>query len=107
MANCLLANDVALGEMSPLHQLFAILPLQHSEDLQDHAVALLHMERLMATVRGSELEAYAGACIDAAVAHRDTITRFGRFPHRNNALAREGTEEELGFLEAGGHRWGQ
>lgn len=34
-----------------------------------------------------------------AVAHRDIIARFGRFPHRNAALGRESTAEELAFLK--------
>jgi uncharacterized protein (DUF924 family) len=34
--------------------------------------------------------------------HRDTIERFGRFPHRNNILRRESTPEELAFLTQSG-----
>lgn len=34
--------------------------------------------------------------------HRDIIGRFGRFPHRNAALGRESTPEELAFLQDGG-----
>ena len=33
-----------------------------------------------------------------AVAHRDVIARFGRFPHRNAALGRESTPQELEYL---------
>jgi uncharacterized protein (DUF924 family) len=34
--------------------------------------------------------------------HRDIIARFGRFPHRNAALARVTTPEEQEFLDEGG-----
>lgn len=34
--------------------------------------------------------------------HRDTIARFGRFPHRNPILGRESTDEEITWLAAGG-----
>jgi uncharacterized protein (DUF924 family) len=34
--------------------------------------------------------------------HRDIIAKFGRFPHRNAALGRESTAEELAFLAKGG-----
>ncbi len=34
--------------------------------------------------------------------HRDIIRRFGRFPHRNSALGRDSTPEELAFLAEGG-----
>jgi uncharacterized protein (DUF924 family) len=39
---------------------------------------------------------------DYAVAHRDVIVRFGRFPHRNAALGRDSTPEEQAWLDAGG-----
>ena len=35
---------------------------------------------------------------DYAVRHRDTVARFGRFPHRNSILGRSSTNEELEFL---------
>jgi len=34
-----------------------------------------------------------------AIAHRDVIDRFGRFPHRNEVLGRESTQEEVAFLK--------
>jgi uncharacterized protein (DUF924 family) len=37
-----------------------------------------------------------------AKAHRDVITRFGRFPHRNAILGRESRAEELAYLEQHG-----
>ena len=39
---------------------------------------------------------------DYAVIHRDVIARFGRFPHRNDALGRYTTAEEAEFLSSGG-----
>jgi uncharacterized protein (DUF924 family) len=41
-----------------------------------------------------------------AIEHREVIVRFGRFPHRNAALGRESTEEELEYLTTSG-RYGQ
>jgi uncharacterized protein (DUF924 family) len=34
--------------------------------------------------------------------HRDDLVRFGRYPHRNEILGRESTEEEKEYLKAGG-----
>jgi uncharacterized protein (DUF924 family) len=34
--------------------------------------------------------------------HRDTIARFGRFPHRNAILGRPSTVDEIDWLAAGG-----
>ena len=42
------------------------------------------------------------AYLDYAVRHRDVIARFGRFPHRNAALGRTSTAEELAFLQQPG-----
>jgi uncharacterized protein (DUF924 family) len=37
-----------------------------------------------------------------AQTHRDIVTKFGRFPHRNRALGRETTPAEQEFLDGGG-----
>jgi uncharacterized protein (DUF924 family) len=37
-----------------------------------------------------------------ALAHREIIERFGRFPHRNAALGRVSTPEEIEFLRQPG-----
>lgn len=75
----------------PALRAFFYLPYEHSEALadQDRSVALF--------------EALGDAnYLDYAVAHRDVIVRFGRFPHRNAVLGRETTPEEQVWLDAGG-----
>ena len=37
-----------------------------------------------------------------AIAHRDIVQRFGRFPHRNAVLGRETTPDGQAFLTGGG-----
>lgn len=71
---------------------FFYMPFMHSEDLadQDRCVALA-AERLS----GDETA-------DHARRHREIITRFGRFPHRNAALGRASTPEEEAFLATPG-----
>jgi len=72
-------------------RLFFYMPFEHSESLadQERSVALHR------TLPGQEADAWA-------VKHHDVIARFGRFPHRNAALGRTSTAEELAYLEAGG-----
>jgi len=41
-----------------------------------------------------------------ALEHRDVIRRFGRFPHRNDALGRPCTPDELDYLK-NANRYGQ
>lgn len=81
-----------------IHQVFLFLPLEHSENLEVQEECVELFEEL-AAVTG--LEAIAGFT-RYAVAHRDVIARFGRFPHRNAILGRESTAEELAHLEQHG-----
>ena len=73
---------------------FFYMPFEHAEDIadQDRAVELL-TERMASD---PEMALHAEA-------HREIITRFGRFPNRNAALGRENTAEEAEFLAAGGY----
>jgi uncharacterized protein (DUF924 family) len=75
--------DLALG---PVERMFIYLPFEHSEDLSDQDLAV----RLFALL-GEETVRYAED-------HRTVIRLFGRFPHRNAALGRTSTREELDYL---------
>ncbi|RZI63488.1 MAG: DUF924 family protein, partial [Variovorax sp.] len=44
----------------------------------------------------------AGDTARFAALHRDIVARFGRFPHRNQALGRDTTPDEQRFLDEGG-----
>jgi uncharacterized protein (DUF924 family) len=72
---------------------FFYLPLQHAEDraLQDRQLALFQTLVREPDDRWAEH-------------HHAIIERFGRFPHRNAALGRQSTAEELAFLEQDGFR---
>ena len=74
--------DLAVAE-----RLFLYLPFEHSEDATDQTLAVELVEHL-----GDP------DWTDATRRHRDIILRFGRFPHRNAALGRQSTPEELAFL---------
>ena len=76
--------DSALGLE---HRLFLYLPFEHSENIADQQRAVEMIERL-----GNP------QWTDFARRHRDIILRFGRFPHRNQALGRASTADETAFL---------
>lgn len=80
---------------SPVERLFAYLPFEHSERLEDQLRACALMEPLKAFPETADTYHYA-------VAHRDIIQRFGRFPHRNALLGRTSTAEESEFLKEPG-----
>jgi uncharacterized protein (DUF924 family) len=79
-----------LGELSPEQRLFACLPFEHSESLDDQDLACELMKDL-----SEEQRRYAER-------HREIIARFGRFPHRNAMLGRASTPEEVEFLQTPG-----
>jgi uncharacterized protein (DUF924 family) len=72
-------------------RLFCYLPFEHAEDsaLQARCIAL------MSGLGDPDL-------IKWAEMHKAIIDRFGRFPHRNAALARPSTPEEIEFLKEPG-----
>jgi uncharacterized protein (DUF924 family) len=76
--------------MSQAEQLFAYLPLEHSESLADQVLCC----ELMKDFDPEQLR--------YAIRHREIIARFGRFPHRNAALGRPSTAAELEFLKQPG-----
>jgi uncharacterized protein (DUF924 family) len=77
--------------MTPEQRLFLYLPFQHSEDRSDQA-ASIELTR----------DLHEPNWLKFAEAHKAIIDRFGRFPHRNAALRRASTPEELAFLQQPG-----
>ncbi len=77
---------------------FFYLPYEHSEDLadQERSVALF---RAWVETCAPEKRAEAEHHFAAILRHQEIIQRFGRFPHRNAALGRAMTEEEVEFLK--------
>lgn len=84
--------DMRIDE--PARQFF-YLPLMHSECLadQDRCIRLM-LTRMPETGEDNLLHAKV---------HREVIRRFGRFPYRNEALARETPPPEAAFLADGGY----
>ena len=91
-----LLESADYGQIEPLQRWFVLMPLEHAEDsaIQQRSVA--------------EFEALAAAdprlmdALDYARRHQGVIQRFGRFPHRNQALGRVSAAEELTYLEQPG-----
>jgi uncharacterized protein (DUF924 family) len=90
LALALAQEAVSLGadlQIEPASRAFLYMPYMHSESRLIHAEAL----RLFATP-GLERN------LESARQHKAIIDRFARYPHRNAALSRESTPEELAFL---------
>ncbi|MFC5991453.1 DUF924 family protein [Limoniibacter endophyticus] len=72
--------------LSEEEKVFLYLPFMHAEDL----AAQQESVRLFLKFEGN---------LGFALEHHDIIARFGRFPHRNQALGRETTPAEARFME--------
>ena len=81
--------------MLPVERMFVYLPFEHSEALADQLASCELTHPLEPYPETHDVYRYA-------VAHRDIIQRFGRFPHRNSILGRASTPEELEFLRGPG-----
>jgi uncharacterized protein (DUF924 family) len=79
----------------PVHRQFVYLPFEHAEDMAAQ-------ERSMALFGALEEYPETKGLVEWAGKHLEIVRRFGRFPHRNAALGRASTPEELAFLREAG-----
>ena len=85
----------------PAQRAFFYLPFEHAEDLKLQKLSARLFEGLASEVAPAWRKEYTGFA-DYSGHHRDIIERFGRFPHRNTALGRVSTPEEIEFLKQPG-----
>jgi len=73
--------------LSDEQKCFIYMPFMHSEDMidQNRSIELFDQPGLEQSFR-------------FANHHRDIVQRFGRFPHRNEILGRQSTQEEIAYL---------
>ncbi len=93
------------GEVDTLplvYAYFVLMPLMHAENLELQDLGLNEFKKLEARAEGEAAKKLMKSASNFMQQHRDIIAQFGRFPHRNLALRRESTKEELSFLENGG-----
>ena len=91
IARCLARAAVDRGidvMLAKRERIFVYLPFEHSEGAADQVRSV----RLLGSLGDPELDKYS-------MAHKVIIDRFGRFPHRNVALGRTSTPEEIAFLK--------
>ena len=74
-------------QLSPEQRSFLYMPFMHSESKLIHEFGLKLFQQLGLPIG-----------LDYEKKHKVIIDRFGRYPHRNQILARTSTAEELEFL---------
>jgi len=77
-----------INELSNVERSFLYMPFMHSESLMIHNKAMILFDQ-----PGLEEN------FEYEKQHYAIIKRFGRYPHRNQALGRLSTEEEVAFLK--------
>ncbi len=98
---CMNGKEHKLDKDLPLvSRQFFYMPLQHDENLASQKLSLALMKQLVIEAQTQEpalLDAM-NQSFEYAKRHYDIIQNFGRFPHRNEILERESTQEEILFL---------
>ncbi len=87
--------------LSPIQRVFIYLVLEHAENLAVQDLAVAHFTALR-DIAAEHEQALFRDFLDYAERHRDVISRFGRFPHRNAILGRDSSDAEQSFLQQPG-----
>lgn len=95
------------SRLRPLERAFLCMPLQHAESLDAQRRSVAAFDALAAVPAPPHVRDCLRGFAESAHEHHAIIERFGRFPHRNEALGRASTREEIDYLEGGGARFGQ
>lgn len=77
---------------APVQRWFAYLPFEHAEDI------VMQRESLRLFTGLAHDAPSEADTVEWAQKHLDVIQRFGRFPHRNAALGRVSTPQEMDYL---------
>ena len=90
VANYAIRTDM-IDTFSQQERRWFIMPYMHTETLREQrfCVALCKRYGLDET-------------LPHAIQHMEIVKKFGRFPHRNEILGRQSTDEELEYLASGG-----
>jgi uncharacterized protein (DUF924 family) len=92
--------------LAPMERAFLLVPMEHAEsrDVQRDSIAAFDRLARDAEKEGAPepVRKMIASFADYARRHAAIVERFGRFPHRNAALERTSTAEEIEFLKQPG-----
>ena len=86
--------------LTPIQRVFFYMPLQRAESRKVQRKSVEIYNRLAEAVSATNQETFQ-TIAQFAELHADIIEQFGRFPHRNQMLARQNTPEEDEYLGTG------
>ena len=96
-------NNSTINELSSVEQLFALMPLQHSENIQHKNILLTFANDKLNTSYEYDKNIYS-SIIEHTKNHRTVLELFGRYPKRNQFLGRVSTPEEILYIKEFQHR---
>ncbi len=102
MARAVAVRSVSLKfdlELTVPGRLFLYHPFQHSEFIEDQELGVSLTKHLLEECDPGWKD-YVENSLKYFEDHKDIISKFGRFPHRNRVLERDSTAEEQEFLES-------
>ena len=82
---------------------FVCMPFMHSEERADHSACLELFEESKADFPACE--AFTASSLAYLAEHTAVLDRFGRYPHRNAALGRASSAEEVAWLAEEAPGW--
>jgi uncharacterized protein (DUF924 family) len=85
-------------KLSLIERVFFYFPFMHSENPEMQSLSLRAYEMLL-NLSFPETRPVFEKFLDYAIRHHEIISRFGRFPYRNEVLGRASTPAELEFLK--------
>ncbi len=94
------------AELSFDERAFFYMPFMHSEKMEDQTYSLqLFIALRDTTPKG--MRHITGGYLRSAQEHHRIISKFSRFPHRNEILGRTSTPAEQAWLDHSSNRFGQ
>ena len=88
-------NTLEYEEYGAYEKIFILMPLMHNENEASTLKCVAEIEKIMKNYPGCGFELNVKFAKD----HHETISQFGRYPHRNAVLGRESTPEEIEYLK--------
>lgn len=88
-------------QLAAYERAFFYMPLMHSENRHIQSMSIIYFQKLVDSVPVSLQKDFINN-LNFAKQHKAIIDQFGRYPHRNQLLGRESTEEEIAFLKKPG-----
>jgi uncharacterized protein (DUF924 family) len=88
-------------KFTPMERFFLVVSLQHSEILSNQELSVEFSAKVGQGAANPELENYFNSALRGfTTEHYNVVKRFGRFPHRNELLERDSTQEEIDWLNS-------